>query len=45
MACIELTIPVQNKRFDGFVRDILEGEREILRVGMKFVRPKLGRYK
>jgi hypothetical protein len=29
MACIELTLPVQNKRFDEFVRDILKGEREI----------------
>jgi hypothetical protein len=25
MACIESTLPVQNKRFDGFVRDILKG--------------------
>jgi len=29
MACIKLTLPVQNRRFDGFVRDILKGEREI----------------
>jgi hypothetical protein len=29
MACIESTLPVQSKRFDGFVRDILKGKREI----------------
>jgi len=29
MARIESTLPVQNKRFDGFVRDILKGDREI----------------
>jgi hypothetical protein len=29
MACIESALPVQNKRSDGFVRDILKGEREI----------------
>jgi hypothetical protein len=29
LACIELTLAVQNKRFGGFVRDILIGEREI----------------
>jgi hypothetical protein len=32
MACIELTLLVQNKRFDGLVRDILKGEREICEI-------------
>jgi hypothetical protein len=29
MAYLELALPVQNKRFDGLVREILKGQGEI----------------